>query len=83
MDSGEGYHRDVEYKVSIRRNWSGDIVLSVDGGKTISTMTFAPDGDISLGIERLGIIMRRDFDTLHKEDFLEYCKECDDGYTNP
>jgi len=75
MDSGEGYHRDVEYKVSIRKHLSGDIVLSVEGLETNNIMTFPPDGDISLGIERLGIIMRRDFEVFHKDKFLEWIRE--------
>ncbi len=75
MDTGQGYHRDVDYKVSIRKHLSGDIIISVEGIETISVMTFPPDGDISLGIERLGLIMRRDFDTLHKDNFLAWVHE--------
>lgn len=74
MDSGEGYHGDVEYKVGIKKHLSGDIVLSVEGVETNSIMTLPPDGNISLGIERLGIIMRRDFEVFHKDKFLEWVK---------
>lgn len=75
MDTGEGYHRDVEYRVNIRKHLDGNIVLSVEGMGTLSTITYFPDGDISSGIERLGIIMRRNFDTVHKEKFLEWVHE--------
>lgn len=77
MDSGEGYHQDIEFKVNIKKHLSGDIVLAVscDSDDMMSSNTFSPDGDISGGLELLGITMRRHYDSKHKEKFLKWVSE--------
>ena len=67
----------MEYKVSIKKTLSGDITLAVrnDLDKKVSYVYFSADGDISLGLELLGVTMRRHFDTHLKEKFLEWVCE--------
>ena len=75
MDTGEGYHGDIEFKVSIAKHLSGDIVLNCYCGNWVSSCLFPPYGDISLGLEKLGGVMRNHYDAELKKKFLEWVSE--------
>ena len=61
MDTGVDYDRDIEFTVSVRKHLSGDIILTCQSGNWISSGTFLPDGDISVGLELLGKVMRNHY----------------------
>jgi len=77
MDSGTGYHFDIEYKIRIAKRLGGDSVISVfcdQDPDNFLEMEWSRD-DISRGLTGAGVAMRRHFDKHLKEKFLAWLRK--------